>query len=245
MGKEEMWKTAALSQTYLAGVRGAIPLAKEQIDILLRVMGKFRPRPRRFLDLGCGDGVLAEAILRQHKLARGVLADFSPPMLAAAQVRLISLGAWVEMAELDFRTAEWRTHPVIQQAAPFDVIVSGLAIHHVPDERKRELYAEIYELLTPGGVFLNLEHVASATADIEKLFEELFIDHLWAYHQKQGSSDNRQQIADAYYNRPDKAANLLAPVETQCDWLREIGFNHVDCFFKIFELALFGGVKSG
>jgi tRNA (cmo5U34)-methyltransferase len=98
--------------------------------------------------------------------------------------------------------------------------------------------------LAPGGVFLNLEHVASATADIEKLFKELFIDHLWAYHQKQGSSDNRQQIADAYYNRPDKAANLLAPVETQCDWLREIGFGHVDCFFKIFELALFGGVKG-
>jgi len=42
-------------------------------------------------------------------------------------------------------------------------------------------------------------------------------------------------------HRPDKAANILAPVETQCRWLRRIGFVEVDCYFKHFELAVFGG----
>ena len=37
--------------------------------------------------------------------------------------------------------------------------------------------------------------------------------------------------------------NILAPVGDQCDWLREIGFEDVDCYFKIFELAVFGGRK--
>ncbi|NET16999.1 MAG: class I SAM-dependent methyltransferase, partial [Okeania sp. SIO1H6] len=50
-------------------------------------------------------------------------------------------------------------------------------------------------------------------------------------------------INQQYYNRPDKEANILAPVETQCNWLREIGFIHVDCFMKLFEIALFGGIK--
>ena len=47
------------------------------------------------------------------------------------------------------------------------------------------------------------------------------------------------------YNRPDKKENLLAPVEAQCEELRRIGFEDVDCFFKLFELALFGGRKTG
>jgi hypothetical protein len=29
----------------------------------------------------------------------------------------------------------------------------------------------------------------------------------------------------------------------QCQWLQEIGFGDVDCFFKLFQLALFGGQK--
>lgn len=48
-------------------------------------------------------------------------------------------------------------------------------------------------------------------------------------------------MADKYYYRPDKAANILTPVEDQCAWLREIGYVDVDCYLKAFELAVFGG----
>ena len=51
-------------------------------------------------------------------------------------------------------------------------------------------------------------------------------------------------FAEAYYNRPDKKENILTPVDIQCQWLRDIGFQDVDCFLKIFELALFGGRKT-
>jgi hypothetical protein len=47
-----------------------------------------------------------------------------------------------------------------------------------------------------------------------------------------------------WYHRPDKTENILALAETQCQWLREIGFADVDCFFKLFQLALFGGKTS-
>jgi tRNA (cmo5U34)-methyltransferase len=48
-------------------------------------------------------------------------------------------------------------------------------------------------------------------------------------------------VAEKYYRRPDKMANILAPVELQCQWLREIGFADVDCYLKVLELAVFGG----
>jgi hypothetical protein len=85
--------------------------------------------------------------------------------------------------------------------------------------------------------------VASATPAAERLFAEYFIDHLHAYHSRAGGDKTREEIGREYYARPDKVENLLAPVATQCEWLRQTGYGDVDCFFKVFELALFGGRK--
>jgi SAM-dependent methyltransferase len=144
--------------------------------------------------------------------------------------------------KVDFATPAWVKS--LDAEKPLDIIVSGFAIHHQPDKRKRELYAEIYGLLNEGGVFLNLEHVSSATPSGRALFDSFFVDHLWRFHRDTPPVKSRQEIEEAYYQRPDKKENLLASVELQCRWLRRIGFKDVDCFFKIFELALFGGRKT-
>ena len=129
--------------------------------------------------------------------------------------------------------------------APFDLVVSGLAIHHLPDDRKRELYQEVFGLVRQGGLFLNLEHVAPTSPWAEQAFNELFVDSLWAHDQRRGGTRTREDVAREWYHRPDKSENILAPVDLQCQWLREIGFQDVDCFFKLLELALFGGKKPG
>jgi tRNA (cmo5U34)-methyltransferase len=136
---------------------------------------------------------------------------------------------------VDYGLASW-TQPV-EPWRPYDAIVSGYSIHHQPDTRKREIYGEIFRLLRPGGVFINVEHVSSASQWIATVNDDLFIDHLHA-----GRKDmRRSEVAQKYYYRPDKAANILAPVELQCQWLRETGFADVDCYLKVFELAVFGG----
>ena len=80
-------------------------------------------------------------------------------------------------------------------------------------------------------MFLNLEHVASATRAGETLFDEFFIDKLCDFHNRSDPKVERETIAGEYYNRPDKKENLLARVEDQCQWLLEIGFSDVGCFF--------------
>ena len=86
--RDAVWQAEALSSTYLDGVRGAIPLAAEQIAILVRLARAARPVAGAILDLGCGDGILGHALLDAYdRRPTVVLADFSPPMLDAARVR--------------------------------------------------------------------------------------------------------------------------------------------------------------
>jgi predicted methyltransferase len=127
--------------------------------------------------------------------------------------------------------------------SPFDAVVSGYSIHHQPDVRKREVYEEIFSLLKPGGWFINIEHVSSAAQLNIDLFENHYVFARYSMEKQNDGVRTFEQIAEEYKNRPDKAANILAPVEFQCEWLRQIGYEEVDCYFRIYELAVFGGRK--
>lgn len=67
---------------------------------------------------------------------------------------------------------------------------------------------------------------------------------MFAYHKQIGDEKTKQEITEIYYDPEHKVLNKLESVEKQCSWLREIGFSDVDCYMKIFELALFGGIKQ-
>ncbi len=245
-----IWKNEAVAQNFLNGVRDAIPLAKEQIDCLLRVIALTQTKVESFLDLGCGNGILGRAIADKYPEAQGTFIDISESMLAEAQTKFIQANSRegnshenrYQFLLEDFGNKSWLQ--VLSDQNRFDVIVSGFAIHHQPDSRKREIYQEIYNLLNPGGIFLNLEHVASHSKLGEEAFDQLFVDALFEYHRQTDPQKSRQAIAQNYYSRHDQNANILTLVETQCNWLREIGFIDVDCFLKLFEIALFGGIKS-
>jgi tRNA (cmo5U34)-methyltransferase len=232
------WQTKELAQTFLEGIRGAIPAANFQLEVLSKIVSEWRPLPSRILDLGCGDGALGRMLFDVYPTAHVTFADFSEPMLDALR-RQIGADQRATVIKADFATPAWVKRFEVEK--PFDVIVSGFAIHHQPDNRKKVLYAEIYGLLNVGGLFLNLEHVSSATPPASALFDSFFVDYLLRFHGDMTPSKTRHEIEETYYQRPDKAENILAPVEAQCQWLRKIGFQDVDCFFKVFELALFGG----
>jgi tRNA (cmo5U34)-methyltransferase len=181
---------------------------------------EFIPRStRRILDLGTGDGRLLALV--KGKLAEcecpdtaAVAVDFSPAMLDAARQRFAADSSVSVLAHnLD------QPLPALGQ---FDAVISCFAIHHLVHERKRALYAEIFGLLNPGGVFCNLEHVASPTP---RLHEEFL-------------------HAIGYTVETEDPSNKLLDLGTQLGWLREIGFADVDCHWKWRELALLVGRKK-
>ena len=240
MTTDEVWKLPAIVNRFLS-YRAAIPLAQEQIAVMMSIL-KMREQPvESFLDLGCGDGILGAAILGEYPSARGVLVDFSEPMLDQAHDQLQDYAEQLTFENLDYGDPAWVNQ--MQRHGPFDAIVSGYSIHHQPDLRKQQIYEEIFSLLKPNGWFINIEHVSSAAQLNIDLFENHYVAARYAIEQQNGGTRTFEQIAEEYKNRPDKAANILAPTELQCEWLREIGYEEVDCYFRIYELAVFGGRK--
>jgi len=172
------------------------------------------PAPARVLDLGTGDGYTLGLLRGVHPGIEGVGVDFSAEMLGRARARFAG-EAGIEIVEHDL------DDPLPAGLGRFDVVVSSFAIHHCVHERKRSLYGEVFAALEPGGMFANLEHVDSATP-------ELHLEFLKAIN---------------YTPEQDDPSNKLLDVESQLRWLREIGFEHVDCHWKWRELALLCGVK--
>ncbi len=236
----EVWKQRDVARAFLADRSRQLPDRGRQIQVLLRLLRTIPGGPRRVLDLGAGDGVLLGVVLAAFPEARGVALDFSPPMLEQARLRLAGFGERAAVVAADLTTPDWRA------AAPgrFDAVVSGYAIHHLPNIRKRALYEEIFALLSAGGWFVNCEHVASATPCVERLFDEMMSEQLHEQRRGQGEDVTAEQVFREYLTRPDRAANILVSVEEQCGWLRDIGFGDVDCYWKYFELAVFGGSRK-
>jgi SAM-dependent methyltransferase len=170
-------------------------------------------RLRRVLDLGSGDGRLLDLVLRARPDARGVALDFSPPMIERLKNRFRSL----PRVDVVVHNLEETLPPL----RTFDAVVSSFAIHHLEHSRKRQLYGEIWTILEPGGVFCNLEHVTPSS----RLAHERFLD------------------AMAITAEDEDPSNKLLDVQTQLEWLREIGFIDADCYWKWLELALLVGRK--
>ncbi len=237
---DEVWKQSAVVNRYLSS-RMAIPMVPEQIGIMMSILRSRGQPVRNFIDLGCGDGILGATILNEYPSAHGVLADFSEPMLVQAREQLKDFSSQLVFENLDYGDPDWVSR--MQAYGPFDAIVSSYSIHHQPDARKREIYGEIYSLLEPGGWFINIEHIAAEAQLTVDLFNKHIIDHWHEQEKLKGGTRTYEEIAETFMNRPDKDANILLSVDKQCNWLRELGYEQVDCYFRIYELAVFGGMK--
>lgn len=178
------------------------------------VLLEFVPRTaRRVLDLGCGDGEVIGRIAQDVPGLEAVACDFSPEMLERARARFEDTSIRVVEHDMD--------EPIPADWGTFDAVVSAFAIHHVVDERKKTLYRDVFERLNPGGAFLNLEHVDSPTPELHEGF----------------------LVALGQTIEHDDPSNKLVAVDVQLQWLRDLGFQQVDCHWKWREMALLAGVK--
>ena len=208
--------------TYDSERRRLVPCFDDFYGTAVELVARCCPSSPRILDLGAGTGILSSAIFDRVPAGRLVLLDASADMLQSAIARL---GRWRPEVVIQPLTAEL-------PCGPFDAVVSALAIHHLSDGDKRHLYARILDVLAPGGIFINAEQVIGNSARLQTLFERVHLDRARSL----GSSDT--EIAGAIERM---SYDRCATVGDQLAWLNQAGYTDVECFFRSFRFAVFGG----
>jgi ubiquinone/menaquinone biosynthesis C-methylase UbiE len=230
------WQRADAVGWFLDERQARLPLIDVQEDVVRRLFERHGHEVARFLDLGAGDGALSQLMLAVFPQAEAVLVDFSEPMLAGVERRLAGQGRW-QVVRGDLSDPAWRD---ALPGGSYGGAVSSLAIHHLPAARKRALYAEVYELLEPGAMFVNLDYV-SVAGPLSGLWDEELLAKSVRLERERGGSRTAHELEhdlcdDADEDRPD-------PLDDQLRWLRESGFEDVEVAFKWAEAAVFGGSK--
>jgi tRNA (cmo5U34)-methyltransferase len=210
------------ASTYDAERRRLIPCFDEFYGAVCELIVRLCPDAPCILDLGAGTGILSAAIVDRVPTARLHLLDASADMLRQASKRLSSRQFQVSVQPLDSDLPP----------GPYHAIVSALAIHHLDDAAKRRLYTRIFSALIPGGLFINAEQISGGSSRLQTLFEEVHLDRARAL----GSSDS--EIAGAIQRM---SYDKCSTAEEQICWFKEIGFEDVDCFYRSFRFAVFGG----
>jgi trans-aconitate methyltransferase len=150
------WKDRAFTERWdLADVLRTNPDRLEQLDILVSLLAEECRPGDTILDLGCGSGLVEEAIFRRMPDARVVGIDSSPAMMEKARARLAIhqarftpvLGDLSDLAALDLPEFRYRCAICVQ------------ALHEVPHEVKREVFAFVRERLAAEGTFYVLDRL--------------------------------------------------------------------------------------
>jgi tRNA (cmo5U34)-methyltransferase len=182
-------------------------------------------KPKRVLDLGAGTGLLTSWIADRHPDTKFVLQDGSPAMLEQATE---VLGDQIEsIAVSDF------ADPLPK--GPFCAVVSSLAIHHLKDDTKLDIYSRAHDELAPGGWFVNAEHVAGPT---ELLDEEFRAWHA-AEAKRLGATDEEWAGALERFKHDRRSS-----VHDQMKWLTQIGFTEIECLMQDYCFAVLIGRRA-
>lgn len=238
----EQW-TEGLSQSFLEHGRYFIPDRKHQIDLISALLPDSRAHGAVF-DLGCGAGLLSEAILIAHQNLSAWGLDNSEIMLAAASRRLAVFGRRFKAVRFDLARREWP-----EAGLPLQAVVSSLAIHHLDGPGKAALFKEIYTQLAPGGALVIADLLLHASPAAAAAWADEWDSAVRENAQAlDGDLSGFEAFERAQWNTyrypipPDDIDQPSTLVE-QLRWLSAAGFGGVDVFWLRAGHAVFGGYK--
>lgn len=216
-----------------------IPFREQQTRLLVELIpggdGSFE-----VLELGCGAGELAVAILERWPGARVTGLDASEEMLAAAQRVTAPHGDRFRVLRGQLADAAGLWGDEVPRG-----IVSSLALHHLPDDGKRALFAWAAGVLAPGGRLLIADLVWPPERRARDLAAAQWDAAVVAAAGRAGLQDASRVFRDDGWNmyalpEPDPEDHP-APLHDQLDWLRDAGLVGVDVYWAFAGHAIFGG----
>jgi tRNA (cmo5U34)-methyltransferase len=202
-----------------------IPDYPRMVEALVAAIPFEPSSPVRIIDLGCGTGTVAHAILNAFPNAEITCLDLAENMIAMAQTKLACYPR-VRYVVGDFSAF----------GGEYDAVVSSLALHHLAtDEDKRRFYHRIFDGLRPGGVFYNGDVVLASN----KFLQGMYIEKWAEFMRRNVSKGEIESKWLSKYQAEDRPAKLM----DQMAWMKDIGFADLDVLWKYYNFAVYGGMK--
>jgi tRNA (cmo5U34)-methyltransferase len=234
------------SVTFLDHSEVFVPGRVEQIRSLLHLIPAQVDEVFTVVELAAGGGVLARAILEKFPFCSYVALDGSAVMRQHLSETLASFSDRLEVRPFELAGQEWSNALPV----PLRCVLSSLAVHHLSDEGKRQLFRNMYARLEPGGALLLADIVRPATPHIAELYarqyDEIVRSQSLATYGDLRGYEQFQELKWNYfiydYADPD-SYDQPSLLSDQLLWLREAGFGQVDCFWMLAGHAVYGGYK--
>jgi tRNA (cmo5U34)-methyltransferase len=133
--------------------------------------------------------------------------------------------------EFDLTSRDW------PDAIPrgLGAVISSLSVHHLPDERKEELFSEVLTRLQPGGWYLNYDPVSAGDPVIEAAWQRANdrLDPTTAAKRAKRTEDEQR--------RYENHMRYMIPLAPQLDFMRRAGFEAIDLYWKHLDYVIYGG----
>ena len=231
------WAQKDFSNQYLEDSDIYIVERRRLFEILRSFYRHFfaNKKNNKILDLGCGDGILTQELLKVDGSISATLVDGSQEMLTKAKGKLSGFKG-INYVRASFQ--ELLRGDV--ELSNFDFVVSSLAIHHLNTKEKKSLFEYIYSRLNSGGYFVNIDVVFSPTENLEGWYLLLWKEHIREVQTRLKLEGNYEDIVERYKSNTDNQPDALT---VQLEALKSAGFEEVDCFYKYGIFTIFGGWK--
>jgi tRNA (cmo5U34)-methyltransferase len=231
-----------VSRAFIDYGRYVVPERERQVQTIVALLPRL-DGPCTVVELCCGEGLLAAAILERFPTYTVQGFDGSTEMLQRARERLARFGERFQARPFDLAARAWR-----DVDDPVHAVVTSLALHHLDGDQKQLLFRDVYGMLAPGGAFI----IADVMEPAHPLGWELAAD-AWdeAVRERALELDGTTEGFDffererwnmyRYFDSEDidKPSRLF----DQQKWLEQAGFVDVDAYWMRAGHAIFGGWK--
>lgn len=144
-------------QRWDAQQEGYVPEREARFTAMLNAVAALLPESFVALDLGCGPGSISQRLLARFPGARVIAVDMDPVMLALGRGALGTVGGRLRWVEADLASPGWIE---ALDETGVDVVLSATAMHWLWPDALSRLYRDLGELIRPGGLVLNGDHMA-------------------------------------------------------------------------------------
>ncbi|HUS75693.1 MAG TPA: class I SAM-dependent methyltransferase [Methanothrix sp.] len=225
------------AQAYDLYQSAVVPGYQEMLDLAAEACRRYLPQRPKLIDLGCGTGNAALAVLQKIPSARFYLIDGSDQMVkvAAEKISRAHPDAILGCRVADLASGNWQEGLDGLVGEGYDAIISTLVLEHLPFDRYKVAIAKCFQLLKPSGWLLVAEGYTEEGSDMQQwFFEEM--------EMRRKAID--PELSDFVARlRDEKETHYYCSKTEKEGWWKMAGFENVSVLWQYLCVAIMAGRK--